>query len=84
MRDAEALQRQLVVDGKVGAKVELQQPAVDFLELVDGERFAGFDQFVGEFLEFGEHGLTDNRAADSINIAVHQVCPFFFAAGLFH
>ena len=47
MRDAQAFQRQLVVDRKIRAEVELQQLAVDFFELFDRQRLARFDQLRG-------------------------------------
>ena len=46
MRNAEALQRQLVVDHEIGAEVRFQQLAVHALEAVDRQRLACFGQLV--------------------------------------
>ena len=73
MRDAEALELEVFVDDEIGAEVVGKQFAVLFFELLDRERFAGFDEGVRDLLEFGEHRLADDRAADRIDLAVDEV-----------
>ena len=76
VRDAEAFQREFVVDGEFGAEVSFQKLAVGGFERVDGEWFARFDHFVRDLFEFGEHRLADDRAADVVDFAVDKVRSF--------
>ncbi len=75
MRDAQALQRQFVVEREVGAEIVLQQFAVDVLEALDRQRLAGFGHLVRDLLELGEHRLPDDRAADGVDLVIDQVGP---------
>ena len=84
MRDAEALEFEVFVDDEIGAEVVGKQFAVLFFELLDRERFAGFDEGVRDLLEFGEHRLADDRAADRIDFAIDEVRPGLVALGLLH
>jgi len=82
MRDAQALERQLVVEREVRAEVFFQQFAIDRLERLDRQGLAGFGHVVGDFFELGEHRLPDDRAADVVDFAVEQIGPLLVVGGV--
>ena len=52
-------------------------------ENVERERVAAFFERVDDFLELGEHGLPEERAADVINFAIDEVGARLRVVGLF-
>ena len=82
MRDAQALQLQLRVDGEARAEVVVEQLAIGGAECIQRERLAGLLHLVGDFLELGEHGLPVDRAADVVDLAVDQIGAHLGVAGL--
>ena len=82
MRDAEALQRQFVVEREIRAEVLFQQLAIDVLERPTVSGSPGFGQLVRDLLELGEHRLPDDRAADGVDLAIDQVGPLLVVVGL--
>ncbi len=73
MRDAQALEVELRIEGEVRTEVGDEEFAVDLGQGVEGERFAGFLALVDDFFELGEHGLPVNRAAQVVDLAVEQI-----------
>ena len=75
MRDAEAFDFQLRIDGEIRPEVRFQQLAVFALEAIDRQRLARFGQRVRDLLELGEHRLPQDRAADGVDLAIDQERP---------
>ena len=73
MRNPQTLQRQLFINCEVRPEVVGQQLPVDFLESIDGQRLSVFAHVVCQFLKFGEHGLTNDRSPDRVNLVVDQI-----------
>ena len=63
----------LAIEHDPGAKIGLEEGVIFRFENVESQRVAAFFDGVDDFLEFGEHGLAEQSAANVIDLSIDQV-----------
>src|SRR2546421_12614802 len=83
MRDAQAFELKLGIDCNGIAKISLEQFAILVLKNIERKRIATFFDGMGDFFEFGEHRLPEERRADIVDLTINDVGSHFWIARLF-
>ena len=73
MRNPQAFQIQLRIEDEIFGEIGLQQLVVFRLENVERQRVAALLDGVNNFFEFSKHCLPEQRAAQFIDLPVHDV-----------
>src|ERR1700736_2609012 len=73
MRDTQAFDVELFVDGKTRAKIGIEQAPVDFSKSFKRERPAVFLDFMDLFFKFGKHRLAKQGLPDILDLAINEV-----------
>src|SRR5262245_63196769 len=75
MRDAEAFQIELGIEHEIFSKISFEQLVIFRFENVERQRIAAFLDGVNNSFKFGKHGLSEQGAAQVVDLAVDDISP---------